>query len=207
MKEYIVNKYSKMIDWSIVKPLIINEFPWYDKGLKQETFVQVAICDKVLHIKVKAIDCHSSAEILEDNGSVYLDSCFEFFVTPENNLSESYINFEINCVGNLYLAVRDKCSKRRAVKAELDQVKIRSSLPYKRIKKVSPKDDYWSLDIEIPLKFLETFYGRKIDTQCWYGNFYRIGGKLDDQYGTWNWVETDKPDFHQPLQFGKITLV
>jgi len=206
LKEYIVDDYVEKVDWDNIKPLIISEFPWYKSGLKQETFVQVAICKKILYLKVKAMDSHSSAVILEENGSVYLDSCFEFFLTPENKLQESYMNFEINCVGNLYLAVRNSTTKRRATSAELEQVKITTSLPYKRAKEILNNDEFWTLDIEIPLSFIKEFYGKEIDVDYWYGNFYRIGGSVDDQYGVWNPLVSEKPNFHLPLQFGRIAL-
>ncbi len=206
MKTYTIEEFKNEINWDMIEPLTIDEFPWYTSGLKQNTFVKIALKDHVLYLKVKAIDCHSSAEILEENGSVYLDSCFEFFLTPEHKLSESYINFEINCVGNLYLAVRCDKGKRRGNSEEIAQVKIQSSLPYKRVKEASDQDDYWTLDIQIPLAFLEEFYGKKIDSDYWYGNFYRIGGRTDDQYGCWQPLVCEKPNFHLPLQFGRIAL-
>lgn len=206
MNEYDVNYYSGEVDWNQVEILTINKFPWYESGLKQETFVQMAICDGILKLKVKAIDIHSTGEILEENGSVYLDSCFEFFLTPKNKLSPKYMNFEINCIGNLYLAVRGDQGKRRANKSQLEQVKITTSLPFKQVKCIDDHDMFWTLDIEIPLSFIRSFFGEAIDEDFWHGNFYRIGGSIDGQYGVWNPLISEKPNFHLPLQFGRIVL-
>lgn len=204
MKQYHIKKVINDIQWDDVKSLEINEFPWYNNGLKQKTFVQVARKKEALHIKVKAEDIHSSANVLEDNGSVYLDSCFEFFLTPFEHLSDLYINFEINCVGVLYLAVRNKNGKRRATFEELEEVKIVTSLPKKTLKKPAENDSCWYLDVEIPLSLIENLMGDTISFNKWYGNFYRCGGSIDDQYASWNSIVTDKPDFHQPKQFGEL---
>lgn len=203
---YILTSDNDMIHWEAVTPLFIDSFPWYQSGEKQKTEVKVVLAKDVLHIKVHATDKHSSATELGNNGPVYLDSCFEFFVKPEDTPGDGYINFEINCIGSLYLAYNYKGIATEATDSQIEQVKIRTSLPYKTIKEVQKTDEYWTLDIEIPLSLIQALYPNEVSTTCWYGNFYRCGGVVDDQYGMWKEMTDSKPNFHLPKQFGKLPI-
>jgi hypothetical protein len=64
---------------------------------------------------------------------------------------------------------------------------------------------YWELTIAIPL---ETFTNHKLSElkgKIFRANFYKCGDKLSEMhYLTWNRVETNNPDFHQPAFFGEI---
>jgi hypothetical protein len=203
MKKYTVKKINNELCWDQISPLSINQYPWYKGGLKQNTEVKIALHEDALHLHVEAEDIHSSAHVLENNGSVYLDSCFEFFFRPENQINDYYINLEINCIGTVYLAVRTEAGKVRALDSQIDEIEVRTSLEKAVIKSVKDSDTSWQLDIRIPMKFVEDFYGR-LDKNQWYANFYRCGGSVDDQYATWNPVVTEQPDFHQPRQFGRL---
>ncbi len=203
METYKISSFDHTPDWEQISPLTIDNYPWYEKGMKQDTSVKLALVKDRLHLKVSASDLHSSAHVVENNGSVYLDSCFEFFFRPEAIENDHYINLEINAIGTIYLAVRNEEGKRRASHEEINQVEVITSLVKGVVKEVSPDDRGWDMDIIIPLSFIEGFYG-KVDNNQWWANFYRCGGDLDDQYATWNPVETPAPDFHQPRQFGQL---
>ena len=207
MKGYQVARFNEAIDWSEVEVLTIDHYPWYKSGVKQATYVQLAQFNQALYIKVKAIDCHSSASILAINGPVYLDSCFEFFFTPDKDLSTSYINLEINCVGSVYLGVKDQQGIRIATKDEISALMVSSSLEQGRLKEVSDEDACWYLDIMIPFSLVKVIYKDSIDWDRWHCNFYRCGGQIDDQYGVWHAISGPEPDFHQPLQFGQLNFL
>lgn len=207
MKTYYVNSYKDLIDWQKIEVLTIDTYPWYEAGLKQPTFVQLAKSTHALHIKVRAVDCHSSASELKENGSVYLDSCFEFFFTPGSPSQLSYVNLEINCIGTVYLAVRDSQGKRRATSEQIGALTLETSLEKGKIKSVSKDDQSWYLDIVLPFALVEALYTKPIDWKVWHCNFYRCGGAVDDQYATWNPVVTPEPDFHQPQQFGQLIFI
>lgn len=206
MKVYSVKKYEEAINWEAITPLTIENYPWYEGGLKQNTEVKLAVHNDVLHLNVLAHDIHSSAHVLDYNGSVYLDSCFEFFFRPENAENNHYINLEINCIGTVYLAIRKGDGKRRAEAGEIEQITVIPTLQKGVEKKPMDNDEQWGLSIAIPFSFLEKFYG-SVASDVWYANFYRCGGDIDDQYATWNNVVTPQPDFHQPRQFGRLEFV
>lgn len=203
MKTYHVKSFRDEVIWEQVNALQIQDYPWYEDGLKQNTSVKVALTSDAIHLHVVADDIHSSADVLESNGSVHLDSCFEFFFRPEGVENDHYINLEINCIGTVYLAVRNDKGKRRADIHEIAKIKVIPSLEPGVAKSQSVLDESWQLSIMIPLSFVEDFYG-KLDLDLWYVNFYRCGGAIDDQYAVWNPVVTKVPDFHQPRQFGKL---
>lgn len=202
----IVYSNNDTIHWEAIYPLQINSFPWYHSGNKQLTEVKLAIQKDVLHIKVHALDKHSSAKILYNNGPVYNDSCFEFFLTPEDKLGDKYLNFEINCVGSIYMAYNYLGKATEATEAQINQVIIKTSLPKKQIKLPTETDTFWTLDIQIPLRLIRELYGEEISLKAWHVNFYRCGGIIDNQYGMWKEMSFEKPNFHLPRQFKKLPI-
>ncbi len=206
MKKHIIPCFNSEIDWEEVPSLSIEAYPWYKVGDKQDTVVKIAATQTCLYLKVRAIDCHSSASVLELNGSVYLDSCFEFFFTPLDDLSNAYINIEINCIGTLYMAVSNGDIKNCISTEQASNIKIITSLRKGGEKFPSNDDSMWQLDITIPFDFIEDFFGETIAKDLWYGNFYRCGGSIDDQYAVWNNIVADQPNYHQPLQFGQLNF-
>ncbi|NLI89265.1 MAG: hypothetical protein GX366_02495 [Epulopiscium sp.] len=205
MKEWIIKDYKDTaVDWAKVPALEINEYPWYEGGLKQETKAQLAIYQDRIYIHAKAQDKYIRHDAKELNDPVYEDSCFEFFVTPWDHKSQSYFNIEINCMGVLYMAYKDgKGGKKMISKEQSRQISIKSSL--KESKDID-KESGWELEIIIPIGLLEEISEKEIKKDVWYGNFYRCGGKEDDQYASWNPIEFEKPSFHQPMQFGRLII-
>ncbi|WP_069998336.1 carbohydrate-binding family 9-like protein [Cellulosilyticum sp. I15G10I2] len=188
---------SEPVNWAQVPKLKIEEYPWYTGGEKQPTTVQCAISQGVIHIKTHSIDHNIRAEAKVTNEAVCEDSCFEWFVTPVNKKGESYFNIEVSCNGTIYMAYRDNTKdKKFAPKELIDQIKIHSEL----------HETYWTLDLAIPLSVLETMQEAPIDKEVWYANFYRCGGKQDQQYACWNAITAPRPNFHLPNQFGKFII-
>lgn len=195
------------INWDKVSALHIENYPWYETGKKQDTQVKVVIHVNAVKLKVYCEDMHSYSETTELNGDVYLDSCFEFFVSPQNKLGSAYFNFEINCCGVLHLGYKSSEveNSRLCTKEEADRITIIPSIKTKT-KAETSEDKSWELTIEIPLSLMEDISGEKITLDTWYGNFYRCGGKTEPQYATWNTIEWEFPNFHLPKQFGKLVI-
>lgn len=205
MKEWTIYDYNnEEINWKELPRLTINEYPWYTKGDKQNTTVQIAITQNNIHIHAKADDKYIRATAEQLNDPVHEDSCFEFFVTPWDQKSQAYFNIEVNCMGTLYMAYRsDKNKKTMITKEQAKSIIIESSLKDNQ----SFKDILqWELNVVIPIALLEEMANKKIEKETWYGNFYRCGGAKDDQYAAWNTIDFPEPSFHQPLQFGKLVV-
>lgn len=197
-KYYIVYDFQEsQINWEQVPKLKLEEFPWYREGEKQLTTVQCAIREEGLHIKTYSMDRNIRAEVKTNNEAVYEDSCFEWFVTPIGKKGDDYFNIEVSCNGTIYIAYRDNTEGRILASKELiDQIKIQSAI----------YEDHWTLELCIPFTVLESMQKAPIDRQIWYANFYRCGGKKDQQYACWNAIVAEEPDFHQPSQFGKLII-
>ncbi|GMQ62885.1 carbohydrate-binding family 9-like protein [Vallitalea maricola] len=199
---------DKDIDWDNVDELTIDNYPWYESGLKQATHVKTVIHNRCIEIKALCEDIHSYSKETKLNGDVYLDSCFEFFVTPEDNLGGGYYNMEMNCCGVLHLSYKsEKGEKVFCTKEQRDRITIIPSI--KTITKEESSDDKsWELSIILPIEVLEEMSGKEIsyDKGCWYGNFYRCGGLTEPQYAAWNNIDFEYPNFHVPNQFGKLII-
>ena len=73
----------------------------------------------------------TAARTLDDNGPVWTDSCAEFFFRPEG--SDSYYNFECNCIGTLLVGHRrDRTQAEHAPAEVLRTVRPRSAAGNRR---------------------------------------------------------------------------
>lgn len=208
MKKWEIKDYkNEEVNWSEVSSLTIDEYPWYEKGLKQKTEVQIAISSDNVYIRAKAEDKHIRARAEKLMDPVHEDSCFEFFVTPWNQKSTSYFNIEMNCMGVLYMAWHDGSSgtdvKTFITEEQAKRITIESSL--KDVEDIAAEIG-WELNIIVPISLLEDMSGREIKKDVWHANFYRCGGEVDDQYAAWNPIEFEKPNYHLPLQFGQLII-
>ncbi|QUI24446.1 carbohydrate-binding family 9-like protein [Vallitalea pronyensis] len=208
MHTYQVKKVKeKEVPWHQINALDIKCYPWYQSGLKQATYVKMVIHQNCIKIQAYCEDIHSYSRETTLNGDVYLDSCFEFFVTPENHVGGAYFNVEVNCCGVLHMSYKDGLGKTVYI-SEAQAKGIRITPSIKTPTKDERTDDTsWEIGLEIPIDILEDMCGKRIEQTCWYGNFYRCGGKTDDQYATWNPIVWEKPNFHLPKQFGKLQIV
>lgn len=205
MKEWKIYDYkNEPIKWEKVPYLTIEEYPWYKKGDKQKTTVQIAISQNNIHIHAKSEDKYIRATAKNLNDPVHEDSCFEFFVTPWNKKSEAYFNIEVNCMGVLLMAYHpNKNDKVRITKEQAKTMTIESSL---KDSKSLEDNSQWELNIVVPIALLEEMANREVEKDVWFGNFYRCGGAKDDQYAAWNAIDFPEPSFHQPFQFGKLLV-
>ena len=172
MKEWTIYDYKDgEINWKEVPHLTINEYPWYTKGDKQNTTVQIAIIQNNIHIHAKADDKYIRATAEKLNDPVHEDSCFEFFVTPWDQKSEAYFNIEVNCMGTLYMAYHpNKNEKTRITQEQAKGLTVESSL---KDSKSLKENTQWELNVVVPIALLEEMANKEIRKDTWYGNFYR----------------------------------
>ena len=121
----------------------------------------------------------TAARTLDDNGPVWTDSCAEFFFRPEG--SDSYYNFECNCIGTLLVGHRrDRTQAEHAPAEVLRTVRRRATA-----------------------LFRDRIAG-------WDGvqgamNLYKCGDDLScPHYLSWRPVGTPAPDFHRPEFFEPV---
>ena len=139
----------------------------------------------------------------KDGSPVYQDSCVEFFVKRPTD--DHYINFEFNCIGTCDASYRLSRSEKTDLPAEqLALIRRYPSLP--RIP-FNEKIGFhqWSLLVVIPLGIIglaKDFMPERI-----FGNLYKCGdATASPHYLSWNPIDTEHPDFHQPDSFGELRL-
>lgn len=138
-------------------------------------------------------DCFR-AEVKEDNGSSWEDSCVEVFLQNPANPAE-YFNFETTCRGYLLAAHGPDRNSR----VKLYQEQINSVVRTKQLASVAGNLVCWGMTVQIPpsLFGLRTFEGVTLR-----GNLYKCADKsMTPHYLSAFPIETEKPDFHRPEFF------
>jgi hypothetical protein len=193
--------------WEHADRLEIDQFPWYDSGLKQHTDVALLYDDDALYALFICADRHIQAVETRPNGNVYLDSCVEMFAQPAPDWDSGYFNFEANCCGAVHLGWgAERTDRRLAPPSVHNSICVVTSIPADQ-KLEAPDDDGWWLAASLPFAAIGELAGFRIAPECgavWRANFYRCGGETDPQFACWNCIETDRPDYHRPEHFGRL---
>lgn len=134
------------------------------------------------------------AEVREDNGRSWEDSCVEIFLqNPANR--EEYFNFETTSRGHVLAAHGPDRNNREVLpQSEIDKI-IRT----KQLANVAGNLICWGMNIRIPANIfgLSSFEGCVLR-----GNLYKCGDKSKTpHYLSAFPIETEKPDFHRPEFF------
>ena len=158
----------------------------------------------LVHFKVKEEAVQAIAS--KDNGSVWKDSCVEFFVSP--SCDDTYYNIESNCVGNILVQYGKKGPSRPVASLEtVSLIRRWSSLGREPIMEPITGDGgvEWEY-VEIIPK--EVFFGDNIVSFSGMemtANFYKCGDSLPTpHYLSWAPIEFERPQFHMPEFFRKI---
>ncbi|MFA7160341.1 MAG: carbohydrate-binding family 9-like protein [Kiritimatiellia bacterium] len=142
------------------------------------------------------------------------DSCVEFFVEPKPGAG--YLNFEVNCGGNLLLYFLDYpdpakggIKMKEVVPRSLGEtVKIYHSMP----KVVYPELDFdvtWKIEYFAPFSLFEHYFGPlgEIGGQTWRANFYKCADESSHpHWATWAPLPP-KVSFHVPQHFAPIKFL
>lgn len=175
-----------------------DDFPY-----KPECIVKAAWCKKGLGILYEVYGLDLRAEALKDNGSVWEDSCCEFFISHPSD--GTYYNFEMNCIGTLLTAKRkSREDYSHFSKEQLQQVKRFSTLPRKQID-VNGEMFRWSVGMFIPFHLIGINPHDLPDEL--HANFYKCGDKTEHiHFLSWSPISCATPDFHRPEFFGTLKL-
>lgn len=139
----------------------------------------------------------------KDFGSVWEDSCVEFFMQKEGE--KTYRNFECNILGALLAARRENRNNFERLVDFVPEIVRFSNIEHRYENGTQVSD--WSLYMEIPKKALgfannESLSGKRIRA-----NFYKCGDETPEpHYISWNPIDLPKPDFHVPQFFGLLEL-
>ncbi len=143
------------------------------------------------------MDCFR-AEVREDNGSSWEDSCVEIFLRNPKNPAE-YFNFEITSRGFI-LAAR---GAGRQDRQKLPPESLAKIGRVKQLASVAGNLICWGITVTIPPEIfdMKSFEGVALE-----GNLYKCADKAKTpHYLTAFPIDTEKPDFHRP-EFFQVLL-
>lgn len=200
LNETVFDKMKVILETGAVAE--IDQLNWKDEfPKKMPVRVHAAHNNESVYFLFTVIGEELRAENTQDFGSVWQDSCVEFFMQREGE--KVYRNFECNVLGVLLSRVQEKRGEGESQTNLMSSI-IRHSVITHRYENEKEVSD-WSLFLEIPknamgFKDKEWLSGQKIR-----GNFYKCGDKTPEpHYLSWNPIDLPQPDFHAPEFFGVI---
>lgn len=157
-----------------------------------------------IHIRYRVDEATVAAVAETDNGSVWCDSCVEFFVTFNG---KGYYNIETNAAGRVLIGYRvpgnDKFSATSDILSSVKRYPSLGEAPFAEIE----SDKEWQLTLTIPKT---AFFKDSITNLSGIearANFYKCGDELKTpHYLSWSPIENEKPNFHKPEFFGRIVF-
>lgn len=139
------------------------------------------------------LDCFR-ADVMENGGPCWEDSCVEIFLQNPRNSSE-YFNFETTSRGFI-LAARGQGRENRT---KLDDSEIGTIKRTKQLASVVGDFISWGMSVTLPAALfgIESFGGMRLR-----GNLYKCADKAKTpHYLSAFPIDTERPDFHRPEFF------
>ena len=150
---------------------------------------------------VRSLDL--KAEFGQSNDPVWQDSCVEFFVRSTD--SQSYHNFEFNCIGTCLASRKDTPEER----VFLTPDEIAKIIRHTSVKGPAFPEKQgifsWNLIVGIPF----TLFGADPENlpKILRVNFFKCGDTTSHpHYLSWSPISWPKPNFHLPEFFGELIL-
>jgi hypothetical protein len=183
----------------------IDQVNWKDQFPKKMPVTVRVAHDKVsLHLLYTVVGEQLRAVNTDDFGSVWEDSCVEFFMQRDGETG--YRNFECNVLGALLSRKHESRDKGVSLSDEVMASILRYSTINHRYENGKQVSD-WTMYLEIPKEALgfaesESLSGKKIRA-----NFYKCGDETPEpHYLSWNPIDLPQPNFHVPQFFGLLEL-
>ena len=159
--------------------------------------------EEALHLKFLVKEKAVRAVNTQANGSVWEDSCCEFFCDFDG---KGYYNLETNCIGTQLLGWGSE-NREHADASVIQSIQVQSSLGSESFDVKEGSFDY-EIVMTIPAS---AFYKHQLvfkKGMQFKGNFYKCGDETPDvHFLSWNPIPVDKPNFHLPEHFGEIELI
>ncbi len=180
----------------------VTNYPWDPDGFCPRSGAFAGWDEKGLHVFLYSLEPSPRMEVESDGGPVWEDSCLEFFLNPDPEHSDRYLNME--------------CSPRPCFLLGLgtgrnDRIRLEGRPGCPEPEAVIAEGTGWSVKYLIPSGFLLEHFGVKLHAGLMMkGNFYKCGDRTPrPHFGMWNPADITRypePDFHRPENFGWIRL-
>ncbi len=194
------------VSWQNIAQVNWEQFPYCP-----DVRFRIAYNEQSLLLHYQVYENFTKAEVAEDNGAIWTDSCVECFINPGGNLlpeaeaDEFYYNIEANAIGKLLIGCgKDRHNRVRADKDVRDKVLRWSSLGREPFGE-RPQPQPWELCLVVPFSCFFRHDIHTLDGAHIKANFYKCGDGLSvPHYLSWQPIHSEKPDFHRPEFFGEI---
>lgn len=215
--KYIVKKTTGPVDISDAwdagqwKNTTVLELTNY-MGEKPEHFpktqVKVLYESENVYVAFRVEDQYVKAVTDSRHGSVYKDSCVEFFFTPDPALENVYFNLEINCGGMMLFCYHDnnKNIEKYIDETDCEKIEIHHTLP-EMITEEIEEPTVWTLSYKLPLDVVSKYCNitQPKPGVIWKANFYKCADMTSHPHWlTWSPVQHPTPNFHLPEYFGVL---
>jgi hypothetical protein len=196
------------VAWTAAPDVGKFQFPWYESGTQEQTVAKLLWDDEDLYVSFLCEDAHIWGEAIQRDGPVYRDDCVEVFAAPNQAQPETYFNIEMNVLG-IFLDQYRPGGPGKKMEGEWngEGIRIATSIAGS-LNDDEDEDRYWVLEAAIPLKNY-ALAGGTIPPQpgdVWHLGLNRCGGKTNQQYSQWSPSQTERANFHRPVDFGPVTF-
>lgn len=177
----------------------ISDYPWLEKYPDSfPAFARVGYNESGLIVLMYAKENPILKNITVISTRQCTDSCLEFFVKPFPENDDRYMNIEISASGVPYVGLGPGRGMGTKFKGLVNGMDVSAS---------EHKGGWWAVSYRIPACFMKMIYGETLAAGSkMKANFYKCSENIHPHFGTWNHVESPKPDFHRPECFGDLTL-
>lgn len=195
--------------WQITPTVGPFQFPWHTEGKKEQTVARLLWDDTTLYVSYRCEDAHISGQFTKRDEPVYRDDCVELFTAPNPNRLDQYFNFEMNVRGALLDNYHTKGPGSGSKKHKWNSQGIKIAVKIDgTLNDDSDTDRHWILEAAIPLS---NFQGVAAHIpphggDLWRLNLNRCGGTTNQQFSQWSPSDSQKPAFHMPASFGRVTF-
>jgi hypothetical protein len=194
--------------WGKVKPLDIKNPMGPKPKFMPKAQAKVLYDDRFVYVIFRVEDKYVMATAQRHQEPVFIDSCVEFFFTPGEDISQGYINIEINCGGTVVSRhqTAPKTNPQPLTEDEIAMLRIFHS-ETKIVEPEKQQPTTWLIEYRAPYQILEKRCAviRPASGVTWRANFYKCGDKTSNPHWlTWSVVDYPEPRFHMPEFFGTL---
>ncbi len=220
MKQYFIPSATLTEDltlaspsWAKAAPTPLSTHLWSETypTFHPSTF-QAIHTPEAIHVRLHSSEFPITARIQEEGGPVHLDSCLEFFWSPDNTKPD-YFNFEFNPSGILHVKLGPDRHHRSLFPFDKSLLCVESAVSGAGIGTdagigagagVGANDEAgWTICFCIPFSLLHEL--GITPTLRSRANFYKCGDETPaPHFASWNPVTSPTPDFHRPIDFGEL---
>lgn len=194
--------------WHDVKPLTLRHYMGDRPEHFPRTQAKLLYDESSVHVIFRVEDQYVRAVARKHQDAVCLDSCVEFFFTPNEEAESGYFNLEMNCGGTLlfhYQVVPRKGT--RVSDEDLEKIEVAAHLPGCVDPEITDST-IWTVQYRLPVAILDRYADKVVKPGpgvVWRANFYKCGDETSHPHWlTWAEVDRPRPDFHVPESFGRL---